>query len=213
MAFATANGWTGPEFFIVPGVRQKKNFNSQVKTHFPQGTIALTSKGYMTNECFLEWAQFYIEYVKSIRGDPNNWALLVLDGHSSHAYSLGALKILNSNNILVVGLPSHATDILQVHDVAVFCPLKSGFRKACSDWVKEYRVNFRLDDFPRVLAACWASANSSANIRSGFMTIGLWPLNLRWLEENENKLKNKTLSLSAKFERICQRPFNFTSWI
>ena len=205
MAFAAANGWAGPAFFIAPGVRQKTSFNHQVKTNFPDATVILTKKGYMTEDSFVVWAEFFIEEIKSIRGDTSQWAILIIDGHHSHAYSLRALQILNGNNVLVVGLPSHTTHILQVHDVAVFRSLKEGFRKFCSEWIKKHGLNFKLNDFPQILHQAWSNANSSSIIRNGFKATGLWPLNLNWIQENKDKIKLLKVSPIDEFNKICAR--------
>ena len=108
----------------------------------------------MTVESFTTWANFFVEKIQDIRGDPKNWSLLVIDGHNSHVSNPEALQILNSNRIIAVGLPSHATHLLQVHDVAVFGPLKNGFRQACSDWIKKHGLKYKLDNFPEILSVC-----------------------------------------------------------
>ena len=59
MDFAGASGWAGPPFFLVPGVRQKTSFNNLVKTYFPGGQVALTPKGFMTEESFCLWTEFF----------------------------------------------------------------------------------------------------------------------------------------------------------
>ena len=62
------------------------------------------------------WAEVFVEESKCIRGNLDHWALLVFDDRHSHVYSLQTLHILRDNNILVVGVPSHTTHLLQVHD-------------------------------------------------------------------------------------------------
>jgi len=203
MSFASANGWAGPPFFIIPGVRQKTNFNNQVKAFFPEGKVSLTKKGFMTEESFSIWVEFFIENIKCIRGDPKNWVLLILDGHHSHTYCLNALKTLNTNNILVIGLPSHATHILQVHDVSVFRSLKEGFRKQCNEWLKNHRLKVNRVDYPEILYKPWSDANSSSNIRNGFRSTGVWPLNINWARENKDKIKLLTSTVTEKFDKIC----------
>ena len=53
MAFDSGNGWGGIEFFIVLEIRQKTAFNNEVEKYFPGAKVALTLKGYMTEQSFL----------------------------------------------------------------------------------------------------------------------------------------------------------------
>jgi len=55
------------------------------------------------------------------------------------------------------------------------------------DWAKKNGLKYKLESFPEILSACWASANSATNIRNGFKTTGLWPLNSNWISENKKK--------------------------
>ena len=102
MSFASANGWAGPPFLILHGVRQKAIFNAQAKKYFSGSEVA-TKKGFMTEVSFAKWAEFFVEEIKCVRGNLDHWTILVLDGHHSHTYSLEALQILTDNNIFVVG--------------------------------------------------------------------------------------------------------------
>jgi len=72
-----------------------------------------------------------------------------------------ALKIFNSNRILVVGLPSHA---------------------AASSAIEEYRMGEKeWSNWTEILAECWSSSNSSSNIRNGFKAAGLWLATRYWI--------------------------------
>lgn len=205
MDFAGANGWAGPEFLLIPGIRQKPKFNAELSKYFPDSQVSMTPKGYMNEDSFLQWVNFFIEKIKGIRGNPEAWVLLVVDGHSSHVYAPEALKALNKNNILAISLPSHSTNLLQVHDVSIFHPLKAGFRSSIDSWTRRNGLNMKLEHFPEILSACWGNAHSSNNIRSGFRSTGLWPLNLNWLAENKRKLHFEEKSATEKFDIICKR--------
>ena len=136
MALAAGNGWIGPEYFLLPGVRQRPAFNSELKK------FQMTPKGYMTEESFISWSKFFLKHISQIRGDPSFWCLLVVDGHFSHSYSIDALKLLNESRVMVISLPSHATHLLQVHDVAIFHTLKVEFKSSMSKWKIKNGLNF-----------------------------------------------------------------------
>ena len=205
MAFGAANGWAGPECFLLPGVRQKTKFNKEAEKYFPEAKIIMTPKGYMTESAFLQWTGFFVEKIQMIRGDPKNWCLLILDGHSSHSYNPEAFKLLNNHNIIALSLPSHATNLLQVHDVSVFGPLKRAYRQVQSEWLKKNGLNLKIENFPEILSPAWSQANSANNLRSGFRTTGIWPLNLNWVSENKLKLKQDCKTAIEVFDKICQR--------
>jgi len=195
MAFASASGWCGPEFFLLPGVRQKTAFNLEMKKFFPDAEVDMTEKGYMTEKSFLNWANFFLKSIENIRGNPKAWCLLVIDGHDTHTFSTEALRILNDNCVLLVSLPSHTTNILQVHDVSIFHPLKEKFRQSLSNWKRKNEKFY----------PAWETANSSLNIKNGLRSTGLWPLNPNWAKDNINLIKSKAESLEAKFTKICHR--------
>jgi len=202
MAVAAANGWVGSEFFLLAGIRQRPAFNAEMKKYFPEAQVEMTPKGYMTEESFIEWVKFFLKHISQVRGDPSLWCLLVVDGHCSHTYSLDALKLLNESRVMLICLPSHATHILQVHDVAIFHPLKEQFKSSMSKWKTKNGLNFQLHNFPEVLSAAWENANSCLTIKNGFRTTGLWPLNINWLKENKSKIP-KVISPNDQFKMIC----------
>jgi len=139
----------------------------------------------MVESAFLQWVEFFIEKIMPFRGDLRDWCLLILDEHSSHTYNPDALKLLNSHNIMVLCLPSHATNLLQVYDGVVFGPLKCAYRQTQSNWFKKNGLHLKIENFPEILSPAWAQANSENNIRSGFRSPGIWPLNLNWVSENK----------------------------
>ena len=158
MAFAAANGWSGPQFLLLPGVNQKNSFNTELFKHFPEAKVSMSEKGFMTEKTFIIWAEFFIDHIKDIRGDFAHWCLLVIDGHHSHVYSKEALNLLNKNNILAVCLSSHVTSMLQIHDVCIFHPLKEYYRQALDEWKTANGLNVKLIHFPKLLQQGWAKA-------------------------------------------------------
>lgn len=187
MVCVAANGWICPEYFLLPGVRQKPLFNTPLKKYFPDAVVKMTKKGYMTEESFVSWSEFFLKNLSKIRGNSSLWCLMVVDGHKSHTYSIPALKLLNENRVMLISLPSHATHLLQVHDVSIFHPLKEGFKMNMAKWKTKNGLNFQLANFPEVLSTAWENANSCMNIKNGFRGTGLWPLNMNWIRDNKSK--------------------------
>ena len=202
-----ASGWVGPETFLLPGIRNRSLFIKEALKYFPDSQVLMTDKGYMNEKAFIEWADFFTKKIRDIRGDRELWCLLVLYGYHSHTSSPKALQILNDNKILLISLPSHSTNLLQVHDIAIFHPLKERFRSSLMNWMKDNGLSLKLENFREILSPAWEAANSSITIKNGFRSAGLWPLNKNWVYDNKDKLKFKTNSLSPleKFEKSRRR--------
>jgi len=64
---------------------------------------------------------------------PDETALLLVDGHSSHE-SDEADQISEENNIQLVRLPPHTTHKLQPLDVGLFGPMQAAWRKQCKNF-------------------------------------------------------------------------------
>ena len=81
--------------------------------------FAYTDTGYMRTELFLDWFQrCFVPHCGRARP-----VILVLDNHVSHI-SLPLIECARHNQIVIVGLPSHTTHLLQPLDVHVNGPLK-----------------------------------------------------------------------------------------
>ena len=81
----------------------------------------VSDESWMETSHFQEWFdRVFVENTKSTDGPK----LLIFDGHVSHI----TLEIVNSakkNNVHIICLPSHTTNVLQPLDVAVFKPVKT----------------------------------------------------------------------------------------
>jgi len=174
--------------------------------HFEASKVEVTPSGYVTNDSFISWAKFFVEEIKEVRGNENLWCLLVLDGHHSHTFNAQVLEILNAANILAVCLPSHSTSALQVHDVSIFGPFKKFLTSAIGQYILLQDPVIQLKQLPSILEDPWEKANSNYNIKAGFKAVGLWPLNLNWIRENEHKIKLLVFSKKEEqFERLRQK--------
>jgi len=99
--------------------------------------------------------------------------LLVVDSSNQHILNPKALQILNSANILALSLPSHASHILQVHDLSVW-PFKKILQVKYEPIYERKWPEVKLGNLPRILDEPWAMANNM-NVKKGFQKAGLWP--------------------------------------
>lgn len=103
--------------------------------------------------------------------------LLIVDGHGSHT-NTDFMWECYQRNIYTIFLPAHTSHITQPLDVSVFGPLKKHYRNEVS-----YRSSLvdgsdlGKQGFLRCYALAHHRAFSNVNIRSGWKTTGLWPVN------------------------------------
>jgi hypothetical protein len=173
MSCVSALGYAINPAFLIPRKRLKPNL---LTSSFKESLQLASKSGWMDEKSFIEWTKYFVEEISSIRGDPQAWCLLILDGHSSHTSSPDALTILNENRILTVCLPSHSTSILQPLDVAIFHPLKLAYTNSLEAHKKQHGLLMKIDDFPSLLKDPWYKSHTIDNIRSGFETTRIFPL-------------------------------------
>ncbi|XP_050303575.1 uncharacterized protein LOC126741242 [Anthonomus grandis grandis] len=171
---------------------------------------------------FFEW--FSTAFVQEVqnkrrtRGTPNQTALLMYDGHSSHINC----RIVNAaldNNIQVYKFPSHLTDKIQPLDKCVFGPVKTAWTKKLITFTKKQigKSNIRLSksQFVELLGEVWRDSTKHDNIVKGFISTGTFPVDSTKFPEadfnpvllrryKENQLKSKNSSTP------CTSPTQFT---
>ncbi|KAG0716222.1 hypothetical protein GWK47_010228 [Chionoecetes opilio] len=85
----------------------------------PKTYYAVSDNGWMTTAIFHGWMEEFVKETKDIRP-----LLLLFYGHLAHM-SATTIELAMRENITLIKLPSHCTDVLQPLDVACFNPLKS----------------------------------------------------------------------------------------
>lgn len=102
--------------------------------------------------------------------------ILFFDGHSSHL-SLQLSKFCRKNGIILVTLPPNATHILQPLDVTVFGPLKNNWKRVLERYKLSKKVEPRKCHVLPILDEIFKESNFKENLKKGFETCGLRPLN------------------------------------
>ncbi|XP_037794933.1 uncharacterized protein LOC119590332 [Penaeus monodon] len=103
--------------------------------------------------------------------------LVILDGHLSHT-SLTTVEVAIQENISLIKLPPHCTDLLQPLDVACFAPMKSNYDAKLTQYVQTTgaREPLRKSGFVNMLCSIWRQSLSENNIKAGFKATGLMPI-------------------------------------
>lgn len=127
--------------------------------------------GWMTREVFNNWLKIFIERITQ------RPILLIFDGHTSHL-GLETIKLARDNNISLIKLPSHTTDLLQPLDVSCFRSLKLIWDKELTSFQRSNNCNaISKSQFVDILGKIWPVGLSQNNILSGFEKTGIYPTN------------------------------------
>ena len=200
-AMITINA-TGDDFtpyVIVPLKRAPKD----VSTLVASGKITLggSPNGWMDDECFENWAIWFVDCVFEIREayghDRTQRAILLLDGHGSRNNSKVA-KIFKDAYIDVIIFPPHMTHIMQPFDRVIARPLKDCLARIARELIEEYSPEdqssvpvLRKVQIMSIIDA-HRVATTTRNCRVAFAECGIYPY-------DPNKiLKNKQVKNSTK---------------
>jgi hypothetical protein len=120
----------------------------------------------------------FIEFVcASSSISPSHRHLLIMDGHISHV-NVEVVKEAKRVGLDLLTLPSHTPHALQPLDVSVFKPLKQFFKQYRDFWMfRNLNEGASKDTLAQWVSLSLKKALTKSNIRKGFATIGIWPLN------------------------------------
>ena len=173
MACINGAGSAMPPLVITKG-KTVKSVHGYKTSDAPRGTVwSFQDKGWITEDIGENW--FDEVFLKHC--GPKRPQLPIFDGHSSHE-TLAIIERAMEENIALISLPPHCTHYLQPLDRSVFGPFKTSYNDHCSDFMSEHPLHVvNKWTFPSLLNNAWQSAFTEANIRSGFASCGICPVN------------------------------------
>ena len=173
----SASGSFLPPLVIFQGGLPHRNYKDGIPGSW---MFSATESGYMDTTLFVEWfTKVFIPNCGKERP-----VLLVMDNHDSHI-SLPVVEAARQEDIVLVGLPSHTTHILQPLDVHIIGPLKNKFSSLVSSLgvaspstvVGKSRVpvilNYAMDALP------------PATIKEAFRMSGLFPIDQSVIDHSQ----------------------------
>ncbi|RYP57397.1 hypothetical protein DL771_011482 [Monosporascus sp. 5C6A] len=174
----SADGRSLPPLVIFSGVDVQQQWFLDFDDEAYESWYFTTSENGWTNtEIGLKWLrEVFIPHTKP--EDPDEWRLLVIDGHNSHTTEEFMWMCLQ-NKIYIIFLPAHASHVFQPLDVGIFATLKRRFRH----WFRERcygRASEATDktDFLWALSKAWNEVMmTSKYIMKGWEATGLRPIN------------------------------------
>ncbi|KAJ8916360.1 hypothetical protein NQ315_005057 [Exocentrus adspersus] len=137
--------------------------------------IGKTESGWMTGQSFYEFItnifhKFLIENKIQLP------VVLFVDGHASHL-TMELSNFCIENKIELIALYPNATHILQPMDVAIFHPLKNGWKQAVQRFkVENDGKKLKRENFGPLLKTVIEESLTPDMFRNGFRTCGLFPL-------------------------------------
>ena len=145
----------------------------------PDGCLyGKSPNGYMDEELFLTWfEEIFVVGTSHVRP-----TVLIIDGHGSHiTYSV--IKRAMEENIKIILLPPHTTNVLQPLNVGLFRSLKANLSKV-TDGVKMLSVigdyqNINKTNFTAIFKESFERSMSLVTIKNGFRKTGIYLFNPR----------------------------------
>ncbi|XP_059614990.1 uncharacterized protein LOC132260703 [Phlebotomus argentipes] len=135
--------------------------------------IGSTESGLMQASAFYEYMEKdFLPFLHQEEiGKP---VVVFLDGRNSHL-TMHLSKLCSDCGIILIALCPNATDLLQPLDGAVFQPLKSTWRSLKREWRATHGREVGKFDIPDLLNTFISDNQISSDVRSGFVTTGLFP--------------------------------------
>ncbi|EFN83133.1 Tigger transposable element-derived protein 1 [Harpegnathos saltator] len=179
-----ALGKTVPPMFIFP----KENFSDEYLRNSPHGSIGCANpSASMTRFDFFTYIKHFCEYTGATTEKP---VLLVLDNHESHM-SFDAINFCNENGIFLLAFPPHCSGKLQPIEKSVIQPFQKRFGRILDKWLEANSgKNVTVSDIPGMVKEIFQMVLTRSNIRTGFETTGIWPINRDIFTDNDFSEKN-----------------------
>ena len=187
LATCCADGNCLDPLIVFKGKRMQSTWvgeNALMETQY-----AVSESGWMTSSIFEDFFKSFVEKTAGTRP-----LLLILDGHLSHT-SLKTVELALQENITILKLPPHCTDLLQPLDVACFSPLKVQYEKQLNDFMHKTgaREPLRKAAFVDMLCSVWKDGLSTDNVKAGFRATGIVPVDKsKYSVERLDPIKMKT---------------------
>ena len=187
LAVCCADGTALPPVVVFKGKHMQSTWKGTQE--IPGTQYSVSENGWMTTLIFEDIFKHFVEQTKDRRP-----LLLILDGHISHT-SIATIELAKKENISILKLPAHCTDVLQPLDVACFAPLKHYYEAALNDHVHKTgaREPLRKCGFVNMLSSVWEKGLAPQNVKKGFESTGIFPCDsAKYKKSRLNPLKLKT---------------------
>lgn len=168
LACVNASGKVLPPLIIFQGSNLWSSWKGT--KDLPGTYYAVSEKGWMTTSIFNE---YFARFCSIVKERP---ILLIFDGHLTHLDPV-TIETAIKQNIIILKLPSHTTDLLQPLDKCCFKPLKLEWDKRLINWQMENQRKLTKSEFADLLGEVWHQGLKPETVISGFVSTGIHPVN------------------------------------
>lgn len=165
---ASADGKLLPPLIIFKG---QNLWSSWKGTNDISGTTyACSDNGWMMTSIFNQW---FANFCKTVQERP---LLVIFDGHVTHL-DPATIELALRENVTLLKLPAHTTDLLQPMDRSLFGPIKYKWNEKLIEWQRLNQRCLTKSEFCNLLSEVWRDGISEEVIKKSFRVTGLYPVN------------------------------------
>ena len=149
----------------------------------PEWHYDSNSSAWITNDLAIKWLlNTFLPNTKP--ANEGDWRLIIMDNHQSHCTGKFMTTCLK-NKVAVIYLPAHSSHALQPLDVSCFSPVKTKYTSLLQR-LSRYQLTdkVRCHNFIENYKIAREVGLSTRNIKTGFKTAGLWPINRQKILES-----------------------------
>ncbi|KAK3770498.1 hypothetical protein RRG08_049133 [Elysia crispata] len=197
-----AAGTTGtamPPLCVVKG-KTTRAVQSSATHDAPEGTVwTQQANAWMNGDIGVQWfTKVFIKNCGEARPQ-----LLILDSHHSHEV-LEMLELAEKERIRILALPPHTTHKLQPLDRVVFKPMKTAYKRHCTEFLAanpDKTIN-KLT-WPGLLRQTWAATMRQEPLQTCFCATGIYPLDRTKIPESAYLLSDAMRSIAVTQSEDC----------
>jgi hypothetical protein len=136
----------------------------------------------------LELSNDFISWL-NINGRLGEKHLVVLDGHRTHTFNYPFLETMRRNHIEVLCLPPHTSHFLQPSDLNPFAMFKQAWNRELRHFnVRQCGRKMNKAQFFIIFPRAWRLGMTEQNIREGWRSAGLWPVDFTAIHPDHFKV-------------------------
>lgn len=207
LACGAADGRKLPPFIIYTG---KQMWSTWIPKHeYPGTCYAAQENGWMDGNLFVKW--FIDLFLPSIppKEQRQKKVFLFFDGVIFHI-SYNLVKIAQENDVVLVKFPPNVSHFIQPLDKTVFKTMKTDWNQLLLEHNRKFPgKNLTKAQFSELIATLWEESFKSRNLRSGFQSTGLFPVNFDRFRETAYdpiKLERFKAERNAQSNHSTQTP-------
>lgn len=139
--------------------------------------FSCNESGWTSNYHGMGWIKHFEERTRSNLRSPDEYRLVICDGHDSHI-SAGMVNFCIQHRIDLLLLSPHSSHLMQPLDVAVFGPLKRAISLQISRLLRSGITRIQKVEWLERYIEARERAITNANILAGWRGAGLFPENM-----------------------------------